>query len=112
MAELNRLKRQVLRHFQEHVNVTRQRRGVLFEQASTVDVYYHPRQVAASYNYVTPRRGAAWVPGRDVQNGLDRLAALDRVPRLEMVKGLFPDAFHMQLKALGLVVEHIRPLLT
>jgi ribosomal protein S18 acetylase RimI-like enzyme len=112
MTKLNRSKQQALRQVQEHVNWVRRRRGVLFEQTSTVDVYYHPRQTAATYNYVTPRRGAAWVPGTDVRKALDRLAELDRVPRLEMVRGLFPEAFHAQLKKAGLVVENDYPVLT
>jgi GNAT superfamily N-acetyltransferase len=112
MAELNRHKRQTLRHIQEHFNTTRKRRGVLFEQASTVDIYHHPRDTAALYNYVTPRRGVAWVPGTDVKLGLDRLAALERIPRLELVKGLFPPAFHAQLQKMGLEVESDCPLLT
>ncbi len=82
------------------------------EQASTVDVYYHPRETAALYNYVTPRRGAAWVPGTDVATALKRLAELDRIPRLELVKGLFPSAFHNQLKSIGLSVETDYPLMT
>ena len=112
MTKLNRSRQQALRQIQEHINWVRRRRGVLFEQASTIDVYYHPRQTAASHNYVTPRRGAAWVPGRDVRVALDRLAELDRLPRLAVVKGLFPEAFHAQLKNLGLVVENDYPLLT
>jgi GNAT superfamily N-acetyltransferase len=112
MAELNRHKRQVLRQIQEHFNTTRKRRGVLFEQASTVDVYHHPRDTAALYNYITPRRGVAWVPGKDVKFGLDRLAELERIPRLELVKGLFPPAFHAQMEKLGLEVESDYPLLT
>jgi GNAT superfamily N-acetyltransferase len=112
MTKLNRTKQQALRQIQEHINWVRRRRGVLFEQASTVDIYYHPRQAAASYNYVTPRRGAVWVPGTHVRMALDRLAELDRLPRLEVVKGLFPEAFHTQLKKIGLVVENDYPLLT
>ncbi len=112
MAELNRHKRQVLRRIQEHFNSARRRRGALFEQVSTVDVYYHPRDTAARSNYVTPRRGVAWVPGTDVRRALDRLAALDRVPRLSMVKGLFPPAFHAQLRAIGLTVESDYPIMT
>ena len=112
MAELNRQKRQVLRYIQEHFNVTRKRRGVLFEQASTVDIYHHPRNATALYNYITPRRGVAWVPGTDVKVGLDRLAQLERVPRLVLVKGLFPPAFHNQMKKIGLDVETDYPLLT
>lgn len=112
MAELNRHKRQVLRQIQEHFNTTRKRRGVLFEQASTVDIYHHPRDSAALYNYITPRRGVAWVPGTDVKFGLDRLAELERIPRLELVKGLFPSAFHTQMEKLGLEVESDYPLLT
>jgi GNAT superfamily N-acetyltransferase len=112
MTKLNRTKQQALRQIQEHINWVRRRRGVLFEQASTVDVYYHPSRAAAPYNYVTPRRGAAWVPGTDVRMALDRLVALERLPRLEVVKGLFPEAFHTQLKKIGLVVESDYPLLT
>jgi GNAT superfamily N-acetyltransferase len=112
MAELNRQKRQVLRRIQEHFNTARRRRGALFEQISTVDIYYHPHDTAARSNYVTPRRGVAWVPGTDVRKALDRLAALDRVPRLSLVKGLFPPAFHGQLRAIGLVVESDNPILT
>jgi N-acetylglutamate synthase-like GNAT family acetyltransferase len=112
MGELNRQKRQVLRHIQDHINTTRKRRGVVFEQASTVDIYHHPQRAGAAYNYVTPRRGVAWVPGTDVRMGLDRLAELDRIPRLELVKGLFPSPFFQQLKSLELAVETDYPLLT
>jgi ribosomal protein S18 acetylase RimI-like enzyme len=112
MVQLNRNKRQVLRRIQEHFNTTRRRRGSLFEQASTIDIFYHPHDVAARSNYVTPRRGVAWVPGSDVNKALDRLAALDRVPRLSLIKGLFPPPFHAQLRAMGLLVESDHPILT
>ncbi|MCC7445891.1 MAG: GNAT family N-acetyltransferase [Anaerolineae bacterium] len=112
MANLNPHKRRVLRLIQDHFNTTRLRHGTRLEQASTVDIYYHPQETAATYNYVTPRRGAAWVPGTDVATGLNRLAELDRIPRLELVKGLFPSAFHNQLRSLGLSVETDYPLMT
>jgi len=112
MANLNPHKRRVLRLIQDHFNATRLRHGTRMEQASTVDIYYHPQETAAAYNYVTPRRGAAWVPGTDVATGLNRLAELDRIPRLELVKGLFPSAFHSQLRSIGLSVETDYPLMT
>jgi hypothetical protein len=104
MTKLNRNKQQALRQIQEHINWVRRRHGVLFEQASTIDVYYHPHQTAAPYNYVTPRRGGLG-SGTDVRVALDRLAGWIAC-RASKWSGLFPEG-SIQLKNLGLRRERL-----
>lgn len=112
MGELNRQKRQVLRRIQEHINKARGRHGVTFEQYGVVDIYYHPTDRLEAYNYITPRRGVAWVPGTDVLAALELLGK-HHAPHLEVIEGLFPSAFHNQLQSLGLVRDEWQyPILT
>ncbi len=112
MGELNRQKRQVLRRIQEYINKARQRHGLTFEQHGVVDIYYHPTDILDAYNYVTPRRGVAWVPGTDTLAALEQLRK-HHEPHLELIEGLFPPAFHTQLQNLGLVQDQWQyPILT
>jgi len=104
MADLNRHKRQTLRHIQEHINRTRHRHGLTLEQTGVMEVYSHATDDFGAYNYTTPRRGVAWVPGTDIRAALDQLSK-HRVPRLELIEGLFPPAFHHQLETFGLTVR-------
>jgi hypothetical protein len=76
-----------------------------------VDMFMHPQRPVALLNYVTPRRGTAWVSEEMVRQGLDRLAEQERVPRVQYIEGLFPPQFGKSLRKLGLELDHQTPIL-
>jgi GNAT superfamily N-acetyltransferase len=101
MAELNRTRRQTLRRIQDHINVSRQRHGVLNEQTGVMDIYFHPTDDFGYYNYVMPRRGVAWVPGGNILDAFDMLGK-HHTPHMTVLEELFPPAWHQQVERLGL----------
>jgi GNAT superfamily N-acetyltransferase len=102
MPTLNRQKQILMRQIHDHFNIVQQRRGTLVEHRRVMDVYHHPSKLGETWNYVTPRRGVAWVATSDLTDGLDRLATFDRTPRLTVIEGLFPPVFQKHLKSIGL----------
>jgi hypothetical protein len=98
--------RVVLRRIQDHLLHAHKTFGVEHESAGFVDVIHHPTNKLADLNYVTPRRNTAWVSGSYVQQGLDRLSALDRVGRVQYIEGLYPPQFAKTLRDLGLHSEN------
>lgn len=97
--------RQLLRRIQDHLFQAHHAFGVEHESVGFVDVIYHPQSSLPDLNYVTPRRNTAFVSGKYVQHGLDRLQELDRLPRVEYIDGIFPPMFAQVLNHLGLQVE-------
>ena len=94
--------RQLLRRILDHLFQAHSAFGVDHETVGFVDVIHHPTNQIPDLNYVTPRRNTAWVSGKFVQQGLDRLRALDRLPRVEYIEGLYPPQFAKALSDLGL----------
>lgn len=103
--------RQVLRRIQDHLFQSHSTAGVQRETINFVDVIYHPVSALPEINYVTPRRNTAWVSGVYIQQGLDRLAELERRPRVQYIEGLYPPLFAKTLRELGLQVESEMPLM-
>ncbi len=103
--------RQMLRQVHEHLLLAHQDLGAYRETISVVDVVHHPINPLPDFNYVTPRRNTAWVSGQYVKQGLDRLRALGRTPRVQYVEGLFPPLFAKTLLDLGLELERETPLM-
>ncbi len=101
--------RQILRAIQDHLFQAHKAFGVEHETVGFVDVIHHPANRLPDLNYVTPRRNMAWVSGKHVQDGLDRLRSYDRDPRVEYIEGLFPPQFAKVLRDLGLQVESETP---
>lgn len=103
--------RQILRRVQDHLYQSHMNLGVQLEPLDLVDVFYHPESTLASLNYISPRRKTAWIPGEMVQQGLDYLQSLNRVPRIQYIEGLFPPLFARTLRDLNLVPEWELPLM-
>jgi hypothetical protein len=97
--------RQLLRRIQDHLFQAHSAFGVEHESAGFVDVIHHPENRLPDLNYVTPRRNTAFVSGKYVQQGLDRLRELNRLPRVEYIEGIYPPMFSQVLGQLGLQVE-------
>ena len=97
--------RLLLRRIQDHLFHAHSGFGVEHESVGFVDVIHHPTSRLPDLNYVTPRRNTAFVSGKYVQHGLDRLQELERLPRVEYIDGIFPPMFAQVLTQLGLQVE-------
>ena len=102
--------RLLLRQIQADVSAAHEALGALRESAGMVDVVYHPQHDTPELNYVTPRRGTAWVSGAFVAQGLERLQALGRAPRVCYLDGLIPPPFDATLAGLGLARLSAPPL--
>ncbi len=94
--------RQALRRVQDHLYQAHSSLSAQCESVGLVDVFYHPSSTLPSLNYVTPRRGTAWVSGEMVAQGLARMRQLRRGPRVTYIEGLFPPLFASALAELGL----------
>lgn len=105
--ESRRLLRQVQDHlFQAHANL-----GAVRETLGMVEVLHHPTDPTATLNYATPRRNTAWISGKMVEQGLERLRQLGRVPRVQYIERLYPPLFAQTLRDLHLTVERETPLM-
>lgn len=103
--------RRILRRIQEHLYRAHENLGAKRETVGMVDVFHHPESTLASLNYITPRRSTAWVSSDMVQEGLDYLQKLGRVPRIHYIEGLLPPLFARTLRDLNLVPEWELPLM-
>lgn len=106
MPTLIRSERQTLRAIQEHRLLRCRRAGAAYTQISTVGVVYHSERADATLNLVTPHQGVAWTRGEDLKQGFKLLERRGRIPRLEYLRGLFPEAFSRQLALYGLQLEN------
>jgi hypothetical protein len=97
--------RQILRRIQDHLFQAHSALGVTHESVGFVDVVYHHANTVPDLNYATPRRNTAWVSGKFIQQGLERLRALSRLPRVQYIEGLYPPQFAKTLSDLGLEPE-------
>lgn len=100
--ETIRTLRSLLRRVDDHDQAVALEEGARRESLNMLDVVYHPTNPLPTLNYLTPRRGAAWVSTNAVQDGLYRLAELGRAPRLLYLEGLMPPIFRQSLESLGL----------
>jgi hypothetical protein len=103
--------RQALRNVQEHLAQAHLTLGAQRETTGLVDVVHHPTSKLPNLNYVTPRKSTAWISGKEVQQGLDQLRKLGRIPRVHYIEGLFPPMFAKTLHGLGLRVEQETPIM-
>lgn len=94
--------RSLLRRVDEHDQAVAHEEGAQRHSLNILDVVYHPTNPLPTLNYITPRRGAAWVSTNAVQQGLERLAELGRAPRLLFFEGLMPPVFRQSLAEFGL----------
>ncbi len=104
-ADAVRESRRMLRHIQAHMTQAHQNLGATPHDTGLVQVLYHPGNTLPHLNYVTPRRNTAWIPGPQIQKGLDFLRKKDRVPRFYLIGGLYPPLFAKSLRDIGLTVE-------
>ncbi len=98
--------RRILRRVQEHLLQAHMLLGASEENIGMVEVISHPQSRIGDLNYVTPRRNTAWVSAAAIEQGLGRLAELNRTARVEYIEGLYPPIFAKSLRDLGLMPEH------
>jgi hypothetical protein len=110
MPTLIKSERQTLRAIQDHILAQRRLAGAAYTQLSTVGVMYHPDNSDPTMNMITPHQGVAWTRGDDIREGFSILESRGRVPRLQFLRGLFPDAFSRQIELNGLQLEDERPI--
>ncbi|MBI5668846.1 MAG: hypothetical protein HZC41_12640 [Chloroflexi bacterium] len=103
--------RRLLRLVQDHLFGAQESLGAVRETLGMVEVLHHPANPHAALNYVTPRRNTAWISGKMVEQGLERLRELGRAGRIQYIEGLYPPQFAQTLRALKLEVERKTPLL-
>jgi hypothetical protein len=100
--EVIKYTRTCLRMAEAHDLQTALDAGAQHETVNMVEVVHHPTSALPGLNYMTPRRGAAWVTARAVQEGMAQLAALGRAARIVYYDGLMPDIFRQTLLDCGL----------
>lgn len=103
--------RRLLRLVQDHLFRSHENQGAVRETLGMVEVLHHPTDPTAALNYVTPRRNTAWVSGRMMEQGLERLEQLGRAARVEIIAGLYPPQFAQTLSGLNLEIERATPLM-
>jgi hypothetical protein len=103
--------KQILRQVQEHLFHAHMSLGAVRENVGMVDVLHHPTNPLGILNYVTPRKGTAWVSGSMIERGLEYLHKLERTPRVHYIEGLFPPMFAKELRKLDLKVEREVPVM-
>lgn len=103
--------RRLLRQVQDHLLQAHLMLGAEQHNLGMVDVIFHPANHAGELNYVTPRRNTAWVSGNFVEQGLEHLRQLERVPRVQYIEGLFPPLFARTLRELDLAPERETPVM-
>lgn len=103
--------RRVLRFVEEHLAKAHLNLGVKQESVGLVDVTYHPSNKLSHLNYVSPRKKTAWIPGPEIEKGLEHLRRLHRIPRVYYIEGLYPPLFAKSLRDLGLIIEDEIPLM-
>jgi predicted GNAT family N-acyltransferase len=94
--------RRLLRQVQEHLFLSHADLGVQRETMGMVELVYHPQTSVSELNYVTPRRKTAWGAAKFVEEGLQRLQALGRVPCVTYIEGLYPPLFGKTLHEFSL----------
>ena len=104
--------RRILRLIQEHLLNAHLTLGATQENVGLVDVIYSEDTILRDLNYVTPRKNTAWVPGPQVEKGLERLHALGREKRVYFIEGLYLPIFAKSLRELGLNAEREISLMT
>jgi N-acetylglutamate synthase-like GNAT family acetyltransferase len=94
--------RVMLRRVDDHDYAVARDEGAQRDSLNMLDVVHHASNPLPTLNYLTPRRGAAWVSLKDVQVGMEHMAALGRAPRLLYLEGLMPPQFRQTLENYGL----------
>jgi len=97
--------RRVLRSIRDHLTIAHRNLGAERQSVGLVDVTYHPDNRSPYLNYVSPRRKTAWIPGPQIEAGIDQLRDHGRTPRVYYFEGLYPPIFAKTLRELGLTVE-------
>lgn len=83
--------------------------GATCTQSGVMDCVLDPARPADGF--VTPRHGAVWVPDAQVRAALDELQAMGGPARLRLLDGLYPPAFLVAMRRLGLQLVEERQLL-
>lgn len=99
-----------LRQINNHLSLAHDGMGVKRDPVGFVDVVHHPTSVLPSFNYVTPRRRTALVPGTHVEEGIGTLRDYRRNVRVLYIEELFPSFFGKSLEKIGLSLKARFPL--
>ena len=110
-AASTRESRRVLRKIQEHMTQMHINLGAERAVMGLVDVLSHPTSILPHLNYVVPRKNTAWIPGPEIEKGLQYLRETERTPRVYLIEGLYPPLFSRSLHDLGLQVEREFPIM-
>lgn len=103
MTLSNRARQHTIRLLQAHRNAASLAHGAIRTQSGFVELYQTNGTWGA---YITPRKGVAVIPTRDV------LAALNDIPQLATIAGLLAPQWFTQLEDAGLERAAEYPLLT
>ncbi len=104
-AASTRESRRVLRKIQAHMTQMHINLGAEHTVMGLVDVLSHPNSTLPHLNYVSPRKNTAWIPGPEIEKGLQNLRDRNRRARVYLIEGLYPPLFSRSLHDLGLTVE-------
>lgn len=103
--------RTMMRRVQEHLRSAHLSLGARLETIGHVDILRHESSTLPGLNYVMPRRGTAWIPGKHIEEGLARLRDQGRTPRVLFADGLYLPEFVRTLRDIGLHVEQETPIM-
>lgn len=103
--------RTMMRRVQEHLRSAHLSLGARLETIGHVDVLHHESSTLPGLNYVMPRRGTAWIPGKHIEDGLSRLRDQGRTPRVLFADGLYLPEFVRTLRDIGLHIEQETPIM-
>ena len=103
--------RTLLRRIEQERTQAALERGTQQETLNLVIVVHHATDPSPELNYVTPRRGVAWVPASALRVGLARLEELERAPYFVYLEGLLPAFFRQTLAGIGLELVQDNPIL-
>lgn len=99
-----------LRQINSHLSFAHNEMGVERDAVGFVEVVHHPTNILPSFNYVTPRRKTALVPGTHIEEGIGALRDYRRDVRVQYIDDLFPAFFSKSLDKIGLRLQGKHPL--
>jgi GNAT superfamily N-acetyltransferase len=98
---LNHHQRRELRLIQNHLLAEQRRAGAAYAQFGTAGVVFHPIEFDPALSLVMPHQGVTWARAEDVRRGFTTLQERGRWPQLQILDGLFPEAFARSLDLAG-----------
>jgi len=106
-----RLQRQILRRISDHIHQAHLAQGAQETPQGLALVVMAESIQDERLNYVTPRRGTAWLPENQLIAAIDHLRQHGRHPAVWYADGLFPPSFGRTMLAQGLRSQQDWPLM-